>query len=650
MRVLRFFLIPALAALAVGLQLSCQPAGHDSRYVKDGVAYGVTSGLFNHRWWNYYQRGVSFAEGEFWQEAESDLQLAAKKNGEDNRNAQTYGMHFIDYYPHRELGIVYYRQSKLDTAEKELLLSLQGEDSARAHYYLAEVRAARLRQSGGDTTPPQVQLAAAGIYYSSREHIALTGRLLDNSAVRSYAIDNIPYYVRQPGGDIPFQYNKRLERRRSCFVIAATDLVGNTTVREMTCVLDRTGPFLSLQAPMKIANGWRVRGEVFDNEALDKLLVDGKAVRVADSGAFEVIVHTGVEKALVLASDKAGNRTMALVNLNGDMNGVGWNRLPDGSQLAARANAEYAKIKLVKKPPATVTTNYVALHLDLSCESEISRVVVAGEPINGLPKKGNLRFSYVVELDEGANSIRIFMQTVKGATASRMLHVRRVDDVKPLREHRMGLAYYELTAQGAKQQQHGRVFNELYEFHLAAMPRFAVLARKQLERVVLERKLNMSQLTDPKYRVKLSGLKGADMLVSGKLRVRSSGIEAESRLVDVRTGLIDAAVDVYHEKTDRATLDMLARALCLETGRRFPVVHADVNEVVMDGKGLLINKGTADGLREGLSLVVYSREGFNTTVYGYARLDSVKESRSRAVIESRLRDDPLPTNLEVVTR
>ena len=35
-------------------------------YVKDGVRYGVTSGqIWRDRWWNYYERGVSYAAGEF---------------------------------------------------------------------------------------------------------------------------------------------------------------------------------------------------------------------------------------------------------------------------------------------------------------------------------------------------------------------------------------------------------------------------------------------------------------------------------------------------------------------------------------------------------------------------------------------------------
>ena len=34
-------------------------------YTKDGKFYGVVPGVWRERWWNYYQRGLSYAEGEY---------------------------------------------------------------------------------------------------------------------------------------------------------------------------------------------------------------------------------------------------------------------------------------------------------------------------------------------------------------------------------------------------------------------------------------------------------------------------------------------------------------------------------------------------------------------------------------------------------
>ena len=48
--------------LVAGILAAAVLAGcaKESGYVKDGVAYGVTDGVFRGRWWSYYERGTSF--------------------------------------------------------------------------------------------------------------------------------------------------------------------------------------------------------------------------------------------------------------------------------------------------------------------------------------------------------------------------------------------------------------------------------------------------------------------------------------------------------------------------------------------------------------------------------------------------------------
>ena len=75
-----------------------------SAYVKDGNEYGKVKGaFFGHQWWHYYERAISYADGEFYEEALADLEEAVSRREKDRRMARTCGMHFIDYFPHREL-------------------------------------------------------------------------------------------------------------------------------------------------------------------------------------------------------------------------------------------------------------------------------------------------------------------------------------------------------------------------------------------------------------------------------------------------------------------------------------------------------------------------------------------------------------------
>ena len=111
--------------------------------IKGGQQYGITKGLFQGRWYHYYERGLSFAEGDCWGKAERDLREALKQRDDgDRRRARTYGIHFVDYFPHRELGIVLFHQKRYADAIRELEASLNAAVTAKAEFYLDQSRKA----------------------------------------------------------------------------------------------------------------------------------------------------------------------------------------------------------------------------------------------------------------------------------------------------------------------------------------------------------------------------------------------------------------------------------------------------------------------------------------------------------------------------
>ncbi len=50
--------------------------------------------------------------------------------------ARTYARNFIDYFPHRELGIIYHKQGRHEESLSELNISLSALYSSRAESYL----------------------------------------------------------------------------------------------------------------------------------------------------------------------------------------------------------------------------------------------------------------------------------------------------------------------------------------------------------------------------------------------------------------------------------------------------------------------------------------------------------------------------------
>jgi TolB-like protein len=91
------------------------------------------------KWYNYYEDGLKQMETGNWAKAIEYFKEAVKTQYQDTKKIKTYGMHFIEYFPHREIGICFYHLGKNDVADRELRLSLQHEYSARAQEYLAKV-------------------------------------------------------------------------------------------------------------------------------------------------------------------------------------------------------------------------------------------------------------------------------------------------------------------------------------------------------------------------------------------------------------------------------------------------------------------------------------------------------------------------------
>ena len=149
----------AMLLLSIGMLFllnACAAPRTAQVYVKDGKEYGKVGGAFRGRWWNYYERGLSFSDGEFHKEAIADFSEAIRQRDKDQRMARSYGMHFIDYFPHRELGIAFFETGDLTAARKELELSLSHFPSAKARFYLDRVRKALIEQTLQEAPAPRI--------------------------------------------------------------------------------------------------------------------------------------------------------------------------------------------------------------------------------------------------------------------------------------------------------------------------------------------------------------------------------------------------------------------------------------------------------------------------------------------------------------
>ena len=219
----------------------------DKKYSKDGRQYGVVKGLFRERWWNFYERGSSFLQGGFYPEAIADFKEALRQRDRDQRRARTYGMHFIDYFPHRELGASYFHTGNFSEAQKELEASLSEADSGRAKYYLNEVRRAILKTSKADTAPATINLTAGGAEaVSNRFNLKVAGVVEDDAYAHTIAVNNDPLFIELAEKKLEFSKEIKLKKGLNEIRIKTSDLLGNVSEKTVAITGDFEGPQLNV--------------------------------------------------------------------------------------------------------------------------------------------------------------------------------------------------------------------------------------------------------------------------------------------------------------------------------------------------------------------------------------------------------------------
>ncbi len=316
---IRYVMISLIIGLCAGL-LGCPAEPLQKPVEKEGLLYGVTRGTFRHRWWNYYERGNSFADGGFWKEAEADLRQAISLWDGDRRRERTYGMHFIDYFPRRELGVVLLRQGRIDAAISELEDSLSKEVSAKGQYYLDKARGEKIRREKSDNAPPQITLAAPlEQQRSNGKTYTVQGEVSDDTFVKEIRVNGKPVRIDLAQKQIPFSVEIPLQLGPNSVEIEAVDLAGKRSRMERTLICDRSGPIVNLDG-LDPENGlYRLFGYAYDAAGIRSITVNDREILKGTAPETKIdhrISLSGQKGAVVIAEDRVGNITRAVISPN----------------------------------------------------------------------------------------------------------------------------------------------------------------------------------------------------------------------------------------------------------------------------------------------------------------------------------------------
>ena len=584
---IRSVLFLILFSLSILSLWCCAEPSRKPAYLKDGKEYGKVSGTFRHRWWNYYERALSFTEGKYYSDAISDLKEAIQQREKDQRMARTYGMHFIDYFPHREKGIVHYETGNLEAAKEELELSLLHYPSAKARYYLDQVRKKLIVREGKAVSPPRLRLDyKAGEIWTRDDPVIISGVAEDVHFVSAINIKGLPLFLEGSQKQISFRKTLRLSQGQHSVEIRAENLAGKVSKKKILFHVDRQGPVITIEDVRfnkdKANKNVTIKGSVYDISDVFSLTINDREIldRKGNEIFFTEIITTDRDSLKLAARDRLGNKTSAQVPLKQRIAGKAPIMLADtGSSyqvilIAGLFGSRDANPPVIKlkgwTDTQTVFLEKIFLEGQVSDENRIVSLTINKTPI--LRRTGPyIFFNHVIELEEGKNTIVIAAEDDAGNTAIKKITViRRIPKALQLNE-RLSLTALPFEQKGAVSKASLAFHDNLIDA-LVNQNRFRIVERDSLDLILQEQKLSRTKLFDRHTALQLGRLTAAQAVITGSIIETRAGIEVVARMIDTETSEILATEDVFEKNRDLPALMNLAEGMALKFHREFPLV------------------------------------------------------------------------------
>lgn len=648
-------------------------------HVKDGKQYGVTSSrLWRARWWNYYERGASYAAGAFWTEAMADFQEALRQRAADQRRARTYGLHFLDYFPHRELGVVYYELGRYPEAVGELEASLGSVETAKAKFYLNKARQKVLEQTRADAAPPRIVIESPGEgLLTSQRTLTVQGYVEDDTYVSGIAINDRAQFIELAQPRVAFRQDIPLQDGPNTIDIVAVDLVGQPVRQRRTVLVDRQGPLLSLAQvqPVGVPPQQRVyvSGFVSDASGVVRFMLADTPVSApsGNEGEFrqEVRLAPGVSTLPFEVEDAVGNVVRGVIRVDtvtfappriqqGGLEPAHfqrWAALTQDGVMMDIAPGAPEPLRLAQDPsgdrsPPVIkvmgggteqTTYYDSVYLEgeVTDASPITAFTVNGESL--WRREGQqLFFGYIAVLKPGTNLLHFAATDKAGNTAQLEVMVeRKVEEVKRL-DARLRVTVIPLEKKGEA----ATLAETAYEHLVTAFVsqgRFQLIEREQLDKVLGEQQLSQTALVEPQTAARVGKIMAAEGMVVGTATETPKALEVFIRFVDVETAAVLAAEDVYGEDLTGRGVRPLMEGLALKMRNHFPLQQGLVLKT--EGKKVFLDLGDKQVMKHGKVLIFREGEaikhpvtgkllGAPTEILGEVVVDTVAEDFSQGTL------------------
>jgi len=626
--------------------------------IKNETSYCRTRGNFTGQWYNFYERALSCIEGECYNDALSDLNEAVNRRYEDQRRARTLGMHFTDYFPHREKGVIHYLDGRYDEAKQELELSVQQYPSEKAFFYLDEVRKKIMEQSRQPLSVPELTLLLPkwlvqvsdsqlvqvsdlnqlreSIIWTKDDPVTISGIAEDQEQyISEIIIGEKPVFIESSQKRITFTEDLRLEQGKHEITLIVRNLRGGEKIQKIIIHVDRTGPVILLE---KFIPGKSVKGYLYDESGDIFFWINEKPADIpkGEYVRFDIALKPDEYSVNILAKDKLGNETemyadenMTVFNLSDMMTAQSQNVTADTGKNFSYTQTPEITVRGMKDnlTEERVFKESITLPIEIKSKNGIESLSINDVPQKIYRSGKFISLNHFTRLNTGENKISIAVKDTAGNTVVKDIHIiRKISEVFQLK-HRYALVMHPFESPDGLSEQ--GLFQYYFLDDLIAGNRFQIFIRKEMKEILEKSTFRDKKIAegDP------SGVSGSVIL--GVIYNTKNGIEIAGRLVDIETRETIASADVYNDSKEQPALEAMAKRLSEKFHRSLPLIdcninHISENRIIITPEKWIPAKGN---IRKEFPLIVYREKtpekmeyGSDTEIICGANTDTVKEN------------------------